>query len=78
MATETAPFWQFMVPETNENLFGKLWLGSRSSHILAIYGPWKLDHSVHFWFRILGPEIETWFSFWDQKLPVYGYFWIFS
>jgi hypothetical protein len=25
MAPETGPFWQFMAPEINENLFGNLW-----------------------------------------------------
>ena len=55
LAPKTAPFWQFMAPETKENLFGNLWV-QKSPYSGSLW-PQKLHHSGDFWFRILGPEI---------------------
>jgi hypothetical protein len=67
MAPETALFWQFMALETNENLFGNLWLQKES--YLSNLWPQKLHHSGDFWFRILGPEIAKMVQFLVPETP---------
>jgi hypothetical protein len=52
--------------------------GARNSHILAIYGPRNGTILAIYGSGFRGLKSPKWCSFWDHKLPEYGYFWSFS